>query len=265
MKKIGPVQFLRDHPSRPPKVVDVHAHVGMHHKFPWLGTESLAEVLNRAARAGVDVSVISHLDGLYRKPANLKLLKAIENRDDALMWCVVDPQSEASLAEFRELISHPKVVGMKIGPTYHKYEFARYAKVLMELAAETDAAILTHSGEPNDLPADIVKWANRYPTVRINIAHFGNCDSYQGHLKAMRHCTSPNCLVDTSSSVSVVSAHLERGVRELGAGRFLFGSDSPLYSVASQCVRILEADLTIREKRAILGGNALRFLRLPRK
>jgi len=33
--------------------------------------------------------------------------------------------------------------------------------------------------------------------------------------------------------------------------------------VAAQCARILEADLNLREKRAILGGNARRFLRLP--
>lgn len=234
----------------------------MHNKYPWLGTDKLHTVLDRAARAGVDISVISHLDGLYRKPANLMLLKGIENRDDALMWCVVDPRSEASLSEFRAIASHPKVVGMKIGPTYHNYEFSRYAKVLLELAAETDSAILTHSGEANDRPAEIVKWANRYPDARLIIAHFGNYDSYRGHLKAMRRCTSPNCVVDTSSAVSMVSDHIEIGVKELGVERFLFGSDSPLYSVAAQCVRILEADLSPRQKRAILGGNAGRFFHL---
>lgn len=244
-------------------VVDIHAHVGIHNKHRWLGTDRLATVLGRAARAGVGMSVISHLDGLYRRPANLKLLKEIEKRKDALMWSVVDPRSEPSLKEFREIASHPKVVGMKIGPTYHRYQFSKHARVIMELAAEMDCAVLTHSGEPNDLPAEIVKWANRFPSVRVVIAHFGNCDSYQGHLKAMRRCTSPNCVVDTSSSVSMVSDHIEVGVRELGVERFLFGSDSPLYSVAAQCARILEADLTPREKRAILGGNARRLLRLP--
>lgn len=263
MKRSPASLSFGDPASLPPRVVDVHAHVGIHNKYPWLGTDRLATVLDRAARAGVDISVISHLDGLYRKPANLKLLKGIEKRRDALMWSVVDPRSDASLGEFREIASHPKVVGMKIGPTYHDYQFSKYARVLMELAAETDSAILTHSGEPNDLPAEIVKWANRYPTVRIVIAHFGNCQAYQGHLKAMRRCTSPNCVVDTSSSVSVVSDHIEIGVKELGVERFVFGSDSPLYSVAAQCVRLLEAELTPRQKRAILGNNACRFLRLP--
>ena len=38
--------------------------------------------------------------------------------------------------------------------------------------------------------------------------------------------------------------------------------DTPLYSVAAQCVRILEADLIPHQKRAILGGNTCRFFRL---
>jgi len=67
-------------------------------------------------------------------------------------------------------------------------------------------------------------------------------------------------MVDTSSAVSMVCEDLERGIEELGASRFLFGSDSPLYSVAAQCARILEADLTLKEKQAILGGNACRWL-----
>jgi len=245
-------------------VIDVHAHVGMHNKMPWLGTNELEKVLQRAAGAGVDVSVISHLNGLYYgKPFNWELLSQIEQRKEALIWWVVDPRSSHSLSEFKEIAGHRKVMGMKIGPTYHGYRFVDYARTLLDLAEETDAAILTHSGEPNDPPADIVKWANRYPKVRVLIAHFGNCDAYQGHLKAMRRCTSPNCLVDTSSAVSMVSDHIEIGVRELGVSRFMFGSDSPLYSVAAQCARILEADLNLREKRAILGGNARRFLRLP--
>jgi predicted TIM-barrel fold metal-dependent hydrolase len=246
--------------------VDVHAHVGLHNKMPWLGTNDLGTVLDRAARVGVNICILSHLSGLYGKPANLKLLRQIEKREDAMMWWVVDPRSKDSLRKFKNIATHPKVVGMKIGPTYHKYRFAQQAQVLLELAGETNAAILTHSGEPNDMPSEIVKWANRYPAVRVVMAHFGNCQAFQGHLKAMRRCTSPNCVVDTSSAVSLVSDHIENGVQELGAARFLFGSDSPLYSVAAQCARILEADLSPKEKRAILGDNACRWLlRLPKK
>ena len=241
-------------------VVDVHAHVGMHNKMPWLGTNDAGVVLDRARRAGVDISVLSHLDGLYRRPADTQLLRALEKRKDALMWWVVDPRSKSSIRNFRSVAGHPKVLGMKIGPTYHKYPFVDHAQTLLELARELDVAILTHSGEPNDMPSDIVPWVNRYPDVRFVIAHYGNCLDFKGHLKALLKCTSPNCFVDTSSSVSVVCDHIESGVSRLGVGRFLFGTDSPLYSVAAQCARILEADLTPREKRAILGENAMRKL-----
>jgi len=263
MIKRAAATCFQSHPARPATVIDVHAHVGMGKKWPWLGTNELSEVLDRAARAGVYISVISHLDGLYRKPANHPFLREIEKRSDAFMWWVVDPREEKNLKEFREVAGHPKIVGMKIGPTYHNYRFSDHARSLLELAMETGSAVLTHSGDPNDMPAGIVRWANRYPEVRLIMAHFGNCQGYQGHLRAMRQCLSPNCVVDTSSSVSMVSDHIEIGVRELGAERFLFGSDTPLYSVAAQCARIYEADLTLKQKRAILGGNASRFLGLP--
>lgn len=116
MSKITPTSCFRQHPARPPKVVDVHAHVGLHNTLPWLGTDDLKEVLRRANRAGVDVSVVSHLDGLYRKPDNWGLLKQIEKREDALMWWVVNPRLPDQLKEFHEIASHKKVLGIKIGP-----------------------------------------------------------------------------------------------------------------------------------------------------
>ena len=260
MNKVSLGSNFRSHPSRPLKVVGVHSHVGIDNKMPWLGTDDAKVVLDRAARAGIDTSVISHLDGLYRKPANEKLLSQIEDLDDALMWWVVNPKLKASMQQYRHFANHPKVIGIKIGPTYHKYKFSEHAQMLFDLAGEMNGAILTHSGDANDMPSEIVRWANRNPSVRIVVAHFGNCQKFEGHLKAMRHCTSPNCMVDTSSAVSMVCEDLERGIEELGASRFIFGSDSPLYSVAAQCARILEADLTLKEKQAILGGNACRWL-----
>jgi predicted TIM-barrel fold metal-dependent hydrolase len=246
-------------------VIDVHAHVGHCQTTRWLGTDDPEEVLDRAAAVGIDLSILSHLDALYHparygRSANLKLLKFCERRRDARMWWVVDPRARRSVDLFRQHAQHPQVMGLKIGPTYHHYRFAQCARTILELAMQCDAAVLSHSGEPNDMPGDIVPWLNRYPQVRFIIAHFGNCRKYTGHRQALQRCTSPNCFVDTSSAVSMVCDHLETGVRQLGARRFLFGTDAPLYSTAAQLARILEADLPARDKRAILGENAERFL-----
>lgn len=264
----------RSHSDRPDIVIDVHAHVGRAKKKRlgrkwlgngWLGTDDLSHVLDRAASVGVDLSIVSHIHAVLwprelGESSNRKLLKACENRKDALMWWVVDPRSKKSMELFRQHSRHPKVVGMKIGPTYHNYRFKDHARALLDLAMETDAAILTHSGEPNDMPADIVRCINHYPEVRFIMAHFGNCLEYRGHLEALKKCASPRCFVDTSSIVSMVCDHIEKGVQELGVSRFLFGTDTPLYSTAAQYARILEADLSPSQKKAILGNNARTLL-----
>ncbi len=247
------------------KIVDVHAHVGMCKTLPWLGCRDLNKVLDRSRRAGIDYSIVSHLDALYYpeqrgRAANTALLRLVERRSDAFMWWVYDPRDSANAKQIRELRGHRKIIGLKIGPTYHQYHFSQYGRQILELAEELGLAVLTHSGEERDMPGAMVPFINRHPHVRFVIAHFGNCDQFRGHLRAMRRCRSRNCFVDTSSAVSMYYDHIELGVRALGCRRFLFGTDTPLYCAAAQLARIQHADLSSREKRAILGTNALRHL-----
>ncbi|MFM9965218.1 MAG: amidohydrolase family protein [Planctomycetaceae bacterium] len=67
---------------------------------------------------------------------------------------------------------------------------------------------------------------------------------------------------DTSSARSITPNLIEWAVREVGAERVLFGTDSPLYHTSMQRVRIDHADLTDREKRLILCENAERLFEL---
>jgi predicted TIM-barrel fold metal-dependent hydrolase len=249
---------------RPRQVIDVHSHEGRYPAKPWLGTD-LDRLLDRALAVGVDLSIVSNMDALLDadrgwKSGNLGLLRACEKRKEALMWWVVNPRSRKSIDLFQCHVGHPKVVGIKAGPTYHHYRFSACARILFELVAKHNKALITHCGQANDMPDTMVPWANRYPGVRFIMAHFGNCGDFEGHLKALKRCVSRNCFTDTSSAVSINCQFLERGIRQLGVSRFFLGSDSPLYSIASQVARILEADLSLKEKKAVLGDNARRFL-----
>lgn len=53
---------------------------------------------------------------------------------------------------------------------------------------------------------------------------------------------------------------------EIGVDRLLFGTDTPLYSAATQKARIETAEISSVERQAILYDNALDLLRsLPKK
>jgi predicted TIM-barrel fold metal-dependent hydrolase len=55
---------------------------------------------------------------------------------------------------------------------------------------------------------------------------------------------------------------VEYAVKEVGAERLLFGSDTPLYHVAMQRSRIDAAEISDKAKLLILRENALKFFRL---
>jgi uncharacterized protein len=79
-------------------------------------------------------------------------------------------------------------------------------------------------------------------------------------VQASRH---RNVFTDTSSASSLIPNLIEWAVKEIGAERILYGTDSPLYSAAMQRARIDHAELSDAEKRMILRENAQRLLAIP--
>jgi predicted TIM-barrel fold metal-dependent hydrolase len=71
----------------------------------------------------------------------------------------------------------------------------------------------------------------------------------------------PNVYLETATSI-VGAGLIEFAVRELGAERLVFGTDSPLLDPAVQKAKITGADIENAQRDAILGGNMRRILRL---
>jgi predicted TIM-barrel fold metal-dependent hydrolase len=164
------------------------------------------------------------------------------------------------------MLKSPWCVGIKIHPEEHCYRIADYGDRLYGFFAEVDAPVMTHSGCPNSLPADFVPFANRYPSVRVLLAHLGNGSGDHQRpdlqVRAVQAATHGNLWVDTSSARSILPGLVEWAVREIGAERLLFGSDTPLYHVAMQRTRIEAAEISADAKRLILRENALKFFNL---
>ena len=125
---------------------------------------------------------------------------------------------------------------------------------------------MTHSGCPNSLPEAFVPFANRFPQARVMLAHLGNGAGDNGkvdmQVRAVQAAKHRNLWVDTSSARSILPGLVEWAVKELGAERLLFGSDTPLYHVALQRERIECAEISVEAKRLILRENAVQFFGL---
>ncbi len=109
-----------------------------------------------------------------------------------------------------------------------------------------------------------MKFANDYPEMRLILAHLGcGWDGDLTHqVRAIQQSRHGNVFVDTSSARSITPNLIEWAVREIGAERILYGTDTPLYFAPVQRARIDHADLSEHDRRLILRDNAIRLLGL---
>jgi predicted TIM-barrel fold metal-dependent hydrolase len=257
------------------EAIDVHGHYGSCEQDAsdfnrLLMSGDAALVVRRARAVNIRWTVVSPLLGLMPRghtdavAGNNEAARVVAETDGLLQWVILDPRSPATYRQAEEMLPRPWCVGLKFHPEEHGYPIAEQGRALFEFAARHRAVVLGHSSERNSLCADYVRWADEFPEVRLILAHIGcGWDNDMTHqirgIQASRH---GNVYADTSSARSITSGLIECAVREVGAEKVLFGTDSPLYSTAMQRARIDHAELTDREKRLILRDNAERLLQL---
>jgi predicted TIM-barrel fold metal-dependent hydrolase len=99
-----------------------------------------------------------------------------------------------------------------------------------------------------------------FPRLPVIIAHPGEYDAYMAKLELLRR--HPNAFLDICGTGLFRYGMLKYGVDQVGAGRFLFGTDFPVCSVGMQVGGVLTEDLTPAERQAIFADNAKRLLHL---
>jgi len=189
----------------------------------------------------------------------------IPETDGLLQWVIIDPERPQTFEQADQMLAHPRCVGIKIHPEEHVYSIREHGRAIFEFASRHDAVVLTHSGHEHSLPGDIVPFADDHPNVKVILAHIG-CSSGADRTLQVRGVAQSrrgNVYADTSSAMSLAPGLIEWAVREIGAERVLFGTDTPGYETVMQRVRIDEAELGDNEKRMILRENAASLLELP--
>jgi predicted TIM-barrel fold metal-dependent hydrolase len=187
---------------------------------------------------------------------------AAESHTDIRFWAVLDPRIQETYTQVESLLAHPRCRGIKIHPTCHDYSVREYGEAIFEFAASQRTVIITHTGDANCFPDAFIPFANRYPAASLILAHMGYSSdgNFSRQVYALRQAKAGNVFIDTSSAMSMLGRLVEWAVSQVGHERLLFGSDTPLYSVASQKARIEYADFEQQTQQAILFDNAARLL-----
>ena len=263
---------------KPIQAIDVHGHYGLYHRdeSPALVNQFMtgdAELVARRAReSNVEYTVVSPLLGLLPRgkadavAGNREAARIVPKTKGLLQWVIVHPLQKQTFEQAREMMKSPTCVGIKLHPEEHVYPIRKHGRALFQLAAELRAVVLVHSGEAYSEPVDFVKFANDFPEVKLILAHLGNAGAKRGdvdlQVRALQTAKHGNVWIDTSSARSVFPGLIEWAVKEVGADRLLFGTDTPLYFTANQRARIDYADITTKQKRMILRDNAAKLLKL---
>jgi len=260
------------------QAIDVHGHFGRYHREDGsplqdeLMSGDAQTVVSRAHAANTALTIVSPMLGLLPRgeadavAGNEEAVRAVEETDGLLQWVIVNPLQPQTFEQARAMLERSKCVGIKIHPEEHCYPISEQGQAIFEFAAERGAVVQTHSGETNSLPADFVPFADEFPEMKLILAHLGHSGppgtALDLQVRAVQASKQGNLFVDTSSMRSAIAGLIEWGVRELGADRLLFGTDTPSYFAPSQRARIDQADLNEAEKRLILRENAERLLPL---
>lgn len=257
------------------QAIDVHAHYGPYFNAPndlvnQFRSGDLETVAARAAASNTEITIVSPLQALVPRGnndpdgGNADAARLVPGMPSIRFWAVVDPLREATYTQAAALLKMPSCVGIKIHPEEHIYPIKDHGRAIFEFAQQHEAVILTHSGEGNSLPGDFVPFADDFPTVKLIVAHLGcGYDGDPSHqVRAIQKARAGNIFVDTSSAQSLIPQLIEWAVKEVGAEKLLYGTDTPLYHVPMQRARIDEADIPDDAKRLILRENALQLLPL---
>jgi uncharacterized protein len=243
-------------------IVDFHCHAGRGDGLsgPPFTDAPLGTYFRRAREAGIGRTVVVpcfHSD--YAK-ANAELARIVARHPDRLIgFAFVHAKRDAGRigAMVRQAVREWGFRGIKVHgadamPTREVCEAARACRVpiLLDVVGRVH---LLHMLAP------------QYPDVPFVVAHMG---SFWDDWRAQQPMVDllvryPNVYSDTSGVRRF--DYLVEAVRKAGAGKLLFGTDGPWLHPGLELEKIRLLRLRPEDEAKVLGGNALRLLRLARR
>jgi predicted TIM-barrel fold metal-dependent hydrolase len=231
---------------------------------------------------GIEQAVVSPFEGLFYpdpEPANAALLRQLAGRRNpwastrASLWAapILNPVMADWQAQLGALAGSPQVRAIRLAPTFHGYEVRLCAEVAKAAARRGLALIVQvrmederhHSPILNLPPAsvkEVVAMAAGVPRARIVVSAARLPEVLEVADQAKR---LNNIWFDISHFDGL--GCIQRACRAVGGKRLLFSTSWPFFYARSAVLKVEEAEMTARERRAAFEGNARLAFALPRR
>ncbi|MBN1420002.1 MAG: amidohydrolase family protein, partial [Planctomycetes bacterium] len=189
-------------------------------------------------------------------------------RERIIPFASIHPSEPDPRAAARRIAAEG-IRGVKMHPMYQRFviDDERVFPVYEAIAAE-GLILVFHAGFdigfPGDrsaLPARIASVLDRIGGLRVIATHLGGWQAWD---EVGRELAGRDVWLETSFSFGYLPEPRIRALIEAhGAGRVLFGSDSPWTNPADGIARLRELGLPEADLEAIQGGNAAALLAIP--
>lgn len=238
-------------------ILDVHAHVGRPVYAYRSDDFTNADLAVRMNEAGVAKCCVF---SFYDKQDNEYVEAAARGRDDLIPFAFINPKRPDAVPSFQALVAKG-FRGLKLHPFADGYHLNNFKIVdpLFEVCEQHRIPILCHGLADNAYNTiyAFAEMADRFPRVNLIIAHGGFMWSRAEAVRASK--TRPNLYIETTC---LLPAGIADGIDDIGAEKYIFGSDAPWGDFEVEILKIKKAARKDRDLELVLGGNLARLLGL---
>jgi predicted TIM-barrel fold metal-dependent hydrolase len=225
----------------------------------------------RRAIAEIDASMGERL-----KQSNHVVCDLARRHSELIAFVSADPwalDAREGLMHLRDVVTNRGARGVKLHPVLQQFDVSDPRMFpIYETCVDLDVPIVAHSGPSRSgpqfaEPRAFAGMLRSFPRLRVVLAHLGGGAWRQTAEIARAY---PNAYFDCCEILAWIGAsnapdenQFARLIQEVGVDRVLLGSDFPWYDLDYSVERLMGLPLlSHEEKAAILGGNAVRLLRL---
>jgi uncharacterized protein len=253
-------------------IIDAHAHVS---DTDFGNAETL---LKQYENAGVDKGILvpggmldvrkmtRYITG-QESPASLDvpnhlIEKAIRKYPDKFhgFYCVNPHLGEPVIEELIHAVKEKGFVGLKLAPMVHQFSLS--SEIILKLAETCGELGIPFYSHVVFSPAASTKkfayLAELFPKTNFILGHMGFGPADVDAVEYAKNCS--NIYFETSQGSHVI---IKEAVNQLGSERVIFGSEFPMYHVASSLAVIQNLDCSYTELENILHHNIMNLIKIP--
>jgi predicted TIM-barrel fold metal-dependent hydrolase len=260
-------------------LIDVNANIG-HWPFRQTKGNTCKALLERMDQSGIDVSVVSNMNGIFYKDtqaSNEELHEEIISdplfRDRFIPFAIFNPIYAGWKGDLDKCISEMGIKGIRLYPKYHDYELTDPACIeLVEMARDRGLAVSltlrmadSRARSWMDIDwewnlADVIPIFKKVPDAKYMVLNIANGIHLNDEDTAI--FKNADVVFDTSGRNIY---NLSELILKFGTDMFAFGTHSPILDYLTGLLRIeslreSEADQATME--LLRSGNAKRILGL---